>query len=64
MRGKGTVQISALNTFIGSLALSALWRMEPMLQKICDFVRRNSQGELGSRIISVKYCITSDRQDV
>jgi hypothetical protein len=32
--GQLTLQIAALNAFIGSLAISALGRMEPMLQKI------------------------------
>jgi hypothetical protein len=37
IRGKLTVQISALNSFMGSLTLGTLGRMEPMLQRIHHF---------------------------
>lgn len=61
MRGNLTVQISALNTFIGSLAILALGRMEPMLQKIYGLLDERAKGSVvaAQSVLSV----ASDRQD-
>jgi ankyrin repeat protein len=44
IREKLTMQISALNAFIGSLAIAALGRMEPMIQRIHDLLDERARG--------------------
>jgi len=48
MRGKLTVQISALNAFVGSLTISALGRMESMLQRIYDLLDGRARGSIAA----------------
>jgi hypothetical protein len=61
IRGKLTVQISALNAFMGSLTLGALGRMEPILQRIHQLLDERARGSIAAAqsVLSAM----SDRQE-
>ncbi|KAE9369195.1 hypothetical protein N431DRAFT_469125 [Stipitochalara longipes BDJ] len=41
-----TAHVSALNAFMGSLAIASLGRMEPMLQRIHDLIDEQAKGNV------------------
>ena len=56
MRSKLTVQISTANTFVGSLNMATLGRMELMLERIFRLLDERAKGnvDVAQTILSVK----------